>query len=165
MSDYFVYVLRNEEGRHYIGLSEDPGRRLLQHNAGLSKWTRPNRPWDMVWQKGPYLWAKRANWRASPSARAAGRASIPSQGYPALMAHHPAAAGPRVQIPPPQPNAVAFELPRAFALSCRGNHQPTLERFSSARRAGLIPGSSSAGIRRSCRRLSDCRGMRNILSS
>jgi len=53
MSDYCVYVLRNEEGRHYIGLSEDPGRRLLQHNAGLSKWTRPHRPWKMVWQKGP----------------------------------------------------------------------------------------------------------------
>ena len=47
---YQVYVLRNAQGRYYIGLSEDVGARLLQHNAGVSKWTRSRGPWDLVWK-------------------------------------------------------------------------------------------------------------------
>ena len=45
-----VYVLRNDSGRLYIGLSEDVSRRLEQHNAGLSKWTAKYRPWQIAWQ-------------------------------------------------------------------------------------------------------------------
>jgi putative endonuclease len=53
MSDYWVYILQNLQGRYYVGLSDDPLLRLVQHNAGLSRWTRPHRPWTMVWQSGP----------------------------------------------------------------------------------------------------------------
>ena len=49
-TDYQVYVLQNKLGRFYIGLSEDPERRLEQHNAGVSKWTRTYRPWTLVWR-------------------------------------------------------------------------------------------------------------------
>lgn len=35
-----VYIVRNEEGRRHIGLSEDVEWRLGQHNARVSKWTR-----------------------------------------------------------------------------------------------------------------------------
>ena len=49
MSDYRVYVLQNAGGKFYIGLSEDPQRRLEQHNAGESKWTQFGRPWRIVW--------------------------------------------------------------------------------------------------------------------
>ena len=49
-TDYQVYVLQNKLGRFYIGLSEDPERRLDQHNAGVSKWTRTYRPWTLVWR-------------------------------------------------------------------------------------------------------------------
>ena len=47
---YQVYVLLNQGGKFYIGLSEDVHVRLAQHNAGVSKWTAKHRPWKMVWQ-------------------------------------------------------------------------------------------------------------------
>ncbi|MEO6996362.1 MAG: GIY-YIG nuclease family protein [Lacunisphaera sp.] len=47
---YRVYVLRNEASRLYIGLSENVSVRLVQHNAGSSKWTAKYRPWTIFWQ-------------------------------------------------------------------------------------------------------------------
>jgi putative endonuclease len=32
-----VYVIRNNAGKFYIGLSEDVSKRLEQHNQGISK--------------------------------------------------------------------------------------------------------------------------------
>ena len=46
---YRVYVLQNAFGRHYIGLSDDVSRRLREHNAGISRWTRARGPWTLVW--------------------------------------------------------------------------------------------------------------------
>ncbi len=51
---YFVYVLRNASGQHYIGLTEDLDRRLMQHNSGVSTWSRSRGPWAMVWTSGPF---------------------------------------------------------------------------------------------------------------
>ena len=50
---YQVYVLQNPKGRHYIGLSEDVQIRLLQHNQGISKWTRGRGPWELIWTSAP----------------------------------------------------------------------------------------------------------------
>jgi predicted GIY-YIG superfamily endonuclease len=50
---YRVYVIRNGEGRHYIGLSEDVGQRLVDHNTGVSKWTKHRGPWHLVWTGEP----------------------------------------------------------------------------------------------------------------
>jgi putative endonuclease len=47
---YRVYVLRNDAGRFYIGITEDVLRRINQHNVGGSKWTRGRGPWKLVWQ-------------------------------------------------------------------------------------------------------------------
>ena len=47
---YRVYVIRNCQGKFYIGLSENLYRRINQHNAGESKWTRGKGPWDLLWQ-------------------------------------------------------------------------------------------------------------------
>jgi putative endonuclease len=47
---YRVYVLQNWEGKFYIGLSDDIRRRIHQHNAGNSKWTRGKGPWTLMWQ-------------------------------------------------------------------------------------------------------------------
>ena len=47
---YRVYVLQNEAGRFYIGLSDDVDRRLEQHHQGVSKWTKTRGPWRLVWQ-------------------------------------------------------------------------------------------------------------------
>ena len=50
---YQVYVLRNWAGRFYIGLSEDPAARLMQHNIGVSLWTRSRGPWKLAWLSEP----------------------------------------------------------------------------------------------------------------
>jgi putative endonuclease len=47
---YRVYVIQNREGKFYIGLSDDVGRRIDQHNFGGSKWTRGKGPWKLIWQ-------------------------------------------------------------------------------------------------------------------
>ncbi len=46
---YRVYILRNTEGRRYIGVSSDVAVRLDQHNQGLSKWTKGKGPWTLEW--------------------------------------------------------------------------------------------------------------------
>jgi len=47
---YFVYVLWSASGRcFYIGVAEDPDRRLAQHNRPIGKhWTVRFRPWTIV---------------------------------------------------------------------------------------------------------------------
>jgi putative endonuclease len=50
---YYVYVLSNPAGRHYIGMTDDMARRLGQHNAGESKWTAGKGPWSLSWQSQP----------------------------------------------------------------------------------------------------------------
>jgi len=47
--NYRVYIIRNPQGRHYIGLSDDVKRRVLQHNDGVSNWTRSRGPWNLIW--------------------------------------------------------------------------------------------------------------------
>jgi putative endonuclease len=50
---YQVYILSNTSGRGYIGMSADPTARLVQHNDGLSKWTRGRGPWRLEWTSRP----------------------------------------------------------------------------------------------------------------
>ena len=45
---YEVYVIQSEGGKYYIGLSEDINKRLKEHNAGLSNYTKTKRPWTLV---------------------------------------------------------------------------------------------------------------------
>ncbi len=47
-SPYFVYVLRNSEGRLYIGFTTDLDRRLHQHQEGTGGWTHTRGPWELV---------------------------------------------------------------------------------------------------------------------
>ena len=47
--EHQVYLIENPDGRLYIGLSEDVDRRLGQHNAGESRWTRNRGPWSLRW--------------------------------------------------------------------------------------------------------------------
>ncbi|MDD4412183.1 MAG: GIY-YIG nuclease family protein [Patescibacteria group bacterium] len=48
---YWVYVIKNDENKHYIGLSENVLVRLDQHNQGLSKWTSKFKNWKIVYTK------------------------------------------------------------------------------------------------------------------
>jgi len=47
--EYRVYVVQNVAGRYYIGMSDDIQRRVIDHNNGVSTWTRHRGPWRLVW--------------------------------------------------------------------------------------------------------------------
>ena len=47
---YRVYILKNAEGKFYIGLSDDVEQRLKQNNSGQSRWTKGRGPWVIVWE-------------------------------------------------------------------------------------------------------------------
>lgn len=47
---WYVYILRCSDDTLYTGITNDPQRRLQQHNAGIaSKCTRARRPVEMVY--------------------------------------------------------------------------------------------------------------------
>ncbi len=42
---YFVYVIWSESRKcFYIGITEDVDQRILDHNTGVSKWTKNKGP-------------------------------------------------------------------------------------------------------------------------
>jgi len=45
---YAVYVLRNPEGRLYIGFANDLDRRLREHQKEPGGWTDGKGPWSLV---------------------------------------------------------------------------------------------------------------------
>ena len=48
---YFVYVLRNAEGRLYVGFTTDLEKRVRQHRNGEAGWTRNRGPWELVYSE------------------------------------------------------------------------------------------------------------------
>ena len=50
---YYVYVLRNDEGRLYIGSTSDLERRVRRHRNDEGGWTRGRGPWKLV-HKGTF---------------------------------------------------------------------------------------------------------------
>ena len=47
---YFVYIIKSlADHSYYKGFSEDPFKRLHQHNQGLSKYTSSKMPWELVY--------------------------------------------------------------------------------------------------------------------
>ena len=104
---YRVYVLRNREGRFYVGLSDDIEKRHAQHNSGGSRWTKTRGPWTLAWQSANLSLGDARNLENRLKRQGRGKGFYSITGL-LRKAHNPAAAGPRVQIPPPQPN----HLPR-----------------------------------------------------
>ena len=47
----WVYVIQNAEGRLYIGMTTDLQQRLIDHNSGISRWTKYRRPWKLIWSQ------------------------------------------------------------------------------------------------------------------
>ncbi|MSQ33612.1 MAG: GIY-YIG nuclease family protein [Dehalococcoidia bacterium] len=45
---FFVYILRNRQGRFYIGQTSDVELRLRSHNEKRSFWTKSRGPWVVV---------------------------------------------------------------------------------------------------------------------
>ncbi|MGM0426132.1 MAG: GIY-YIG nuclease family protein [Thermodesulfobacteriota bacterium] len=47
---YYVYILQSEkDGSYYIGSTQSLGDRLDRHNQGRSRYTKPKRPWKVVY--------------------------------------------------------------------------------------------------------------------
>ena len=47
---YYLYIIQSLDRLHfYIGSSSDVESRLVKHNQGASKSTRPFRPWEVIY--------------------------------------------------------------------------------------------------------------------
>ncbi len=47
---HYVYILKSEKvKRFYVGYTIDLKRRILEHNDGNTRSTRPFRPWKMIY--------------------------------------------------------------------------------------------------------------------
>ncbi|MEX1138966.1 MAG: GIY-YIG nuclease family protein [Bacteroidota bacterium] len=47
---FLIYILRSLlNGKFYVGYTDDIQRRLVEHNAGMSKYTRSGRPWELAY--------------------------------------------------------------------------------------------------------------------
>ena len=48
---HYVYILKNNEGNHYIGSTTNLERRIKDHNSNKSKWTKKKGPWHLVYSE------------------------------------------------------------------------------------------------------------------
>jgi len=47
---HYVYILKSSKSNTlYYGYSSDLKTRLKEHNDGKSEYTKPHRPWKLVW--------------------------------------------------------------------------------------------------------------------
>ncbi len=52
MDQWFVYALRSvKDGELYIGISQNPDKRLDSHNKGVTKSTRRRRPFVLIFRE------------------------------------------------------------------------------------------------------------------
>lgn len=49
---HYVYVLHSDRlGKYYVGRTENISKRLEDHNAGRSTYTKRGRPWVLVYEE------------------------------------------------------------------------------------------------------------------
>jgi len=49
---YYVYIIKScVRERFYIGCTKDLNKRIISHNSGHTKSTRPYRPWKLVYSE------------------------------------------------------------------------------------------------------------------
>lgn len=49
---YSLYILYSETiDRYYVGISNNPEKRLEYHNTFYKGWTRRGRPWQLIFRK------------------------------------------------------------------------------------------------------------------
>ncbi|MEE9465011.1 MAG: GIY-YIG nuclease family protein [Candidatus Neomarinimicrobiota bacterium] len=46
-----VYVIRSRERDTYVGITDDLTRRLHEHNAGYSRYTRKGADWEVIYSE------------------------------------------------------------------------------------------------------------------
>ena len=75
-----VYVLQSlSSGKHYVGMSQDIGQRLQDHNRGKSKFTSGHRPWKLIYSETGFENAGLARKREKYLKTAAGKKFIEKQ--------------------------------------------------------------------------------------
>ena len=48
---YYVYIIKNESGRFYIGMTSNIVERLRHHNSGANRSTKNKGPWKIVYSE------------------------------------------------------------------------------------------------------------------
>jgi putative endonuclease len=49
---WYIYVLKSlKDGKSYVGMSENPERRLHDHNSGMTKSIRTRRPFEIIYRE------------------------------------------------------------------------------------------------------------------
>ncbi|MCA9371893.1 GIY-YIG nuclease family protein [Candidatus Woesebacteria bacterium] len=52
MKNHYVYAIKSlRDKRIYVGISQNPRKRLVGHNAGQTRSTKPFRPWVLIYSK------------------------------------------------------------------------------------------------------------------
>lgn len=47
---HYVYILQSSKDQsHYVGITTDLRKRVLQHNSGQSKYSKTKKPFILVW--------------------------------------------------------------------------------------------------------------------
>ena len=49
---WYIYVLKSlKDGKSYVGMSENPERRLCDHNSGMTKSIKSRRPFEIIYEE------------------------------------------------------------------------------------------------------------------
>jgi len=49
---YFVYIIESlKDGSYYVGSTQNLTERIKRHNQGRSTYTKPKRPWELVFSE------------------------------------------------------------------------------------------------------------------
>ena len=52
MSEFYIYILHSKSrDKYYVGSCDDLEKRLADHNAGRSKYTRTGKPWQLKYHE------------------------------------------------------------------------------------------------------------------
>ena len=49
--NYYIYILENPEGKHYIGYTNNLEDRLKRHNTNQVRWTSKKGPWNIIYKE------------------------------------------------------------------------------------------------------------------
>ncbi len=50
MNKFYTYILKSKlNNKHYFGHTSDLDKRLLDHNSGLSTYTKKFMPWELIY--------------------------------------------------------------------------------------------------------------------
>ncbi|NQV15559.1 GIY-YIG nuclease family protein [bacterium] len=77
---WFVWVIQSSEGLNYVGMTRNLERRIMNHNSGLSKWTRRGTNWNLVYYE-KFVSATEARVRERYFKNTAGREWLQRRGY------------------------------------------------------------------------------------